>query len=210
MSHSLSVRGSPPTAVSSRSAGAASTTARKVGAAAPRRRSGSARPAAWLDSPDPLTGGCRCSHRQRGTLGYNLFFLLHILAVLVAFAPAFVWPVLTARAATQGKPLGPGSARSPPTSREGPGPGAGARRGVRVRHDRHQRRGLSSSRQTWISIALLCGSSCSAWCSAAAPDRAQGGRGRRGRRADDAPCSTGCSTCCSLLMLIVMIWKPGL
>lgn len=29
-----------------------------------------------------------------GSFGYNLFLLLHIVAVVVAFAPAFVWPVL--------------------------------------------------------------------------------------------------------------------
>ena len=36
------------------------------------------------------------------SFGYRLFFLLHILAILVAFAPAFVWPVVNARLRTQG------------------------------------------------------------------------------------------------------------
>ena len=36
------------------------------------------------------------------TFGYRLFFLLHILSILVAFAPAFVWPVVNARLRGQG------------------------------------------------------------------------------------------------------------
>ena len=36
------------------------------------------------------------------SFGYRLFFLLHILAILVAFAPAFVWPVVNARLRTHG------------------------------------------------------------------------------------------------------------
>ena len=36
------------------------------------------------------------------SFGYRLFFLLHILAILVAFAPAFVWPVVNARLRNQG------------------------------------------------------------------------------------------------------------
>ncbi len=32
------------------------------------------------------------------SFGYRLFFLLHILAVVAAFAPAFVWPVLNRHA----------------------------------------------------------------------------------------------------------------
>ncbi len=49
------------------------------------------------------------------SFGYRLFFLLHILAVVVAFAPAFVWPILnrqarlSAETAVQGDvgPVGP-------------------------------------------------------------------------------------------------------
>jgi hypothetical protein len=32
------------------------------------------------------------------SFGYRLFFLLHILSVVVAFAPAFVWPILNRQA----------------------------------------------------------------------------------------------------------------
>ena len=41
------------------------------------------------------------------SFGYKLFFLLHILAVIVAFAPAFVWPVVSVQLKKQGKPVGP-------------------------------------------------------------------------------------------------------
>lgn len=41
------------------------------------------------------------------TFGYKLMFLLHILAVIVAFAPAFVWPVVSVRLKKEGKPVGP-------------------------------------------------------------------------------------------------------
>jgi uncharacterized membrane protein len=44
------------------------------------------------------------------SFGYRFFFLLHILAILVAFAPAFVWPIVNARlrrnGATPGAEIG--------------------------------------------------------------------------------------------------------
>lgn len=42
-----------------------------------------------------------------GDTGYKIFFLLHILAVIVAFAPAFVWPVASVRLKKAGKQPGP-------------------------------------------------------------------------------------------------------
>ena len=39
--------------------------------------------------------------------GYNVMLLLHILAVIVAFAPAFVWPVASVKLKKEGKPVGP-------------------------------------------------------------------------------------------------------
>lgn len=42
------------------------------------------------------------------TFAYKLLLLLHILAVIVAFAPAFVWPVVTVKLVKEGKD--PGSA----------------------------------------------------------------------------------------------------
>jgi uncharacterized membrane protein len=36
------------------------------------------------------------------SFGYRLFFLLHIFSILVAFAPAFVWPVVNARLRGEG------------------------------------------------------------------------------------------------------------
>jgi uncharacterized membrane protein len=41
------------------------------------------------------------------TNGYKLMLLLHILAVIVAFAPSFVWPFVAVRMKKQGKPVGP-------------------------------------------------------------------------------------------------------
>ncbi|MCU1370257.1 MAG: hypothetical protein JWO77_1451 [Ilumatobacteraceae bacterium] len=42
----------------------------------------------------------------RGT-GYNVVLLLHILAVIVAFAPAFVWPFASVKLKKEGKQVGP-------------------------------------------------------------------------------------------------------
>lgn len=42
-----------------------------------------------------------------GDTGYNLLLLLHILAVIVAFAPSFVWPFVSVRLKQAGKPVGP-------------------------------------------------------------------------------------------------------
>ena len=41
------------------------------------------------------------------SFGYKLFFLLHIVSVIVAFAPAFVWPVVSVNLKKQGKEVGP-------------------------------------------------------------------------------------------------------
>ncbi|MCU1355030.1 MAG: hypothetical protein JWM89_448 [Acidimicrobiales bacterium] len=41
------------------------------------------------------------------SFGYKLMLLLHILAVIVAFAPAFVWPIVSVQLKKQGKPVGP-------------------------------------------------------------------------------------------------------
>lgn len=41
------------------------------------------------------------------TFGYKLMLFLHILAVIVAFAPAFVWPFASAKLKKEGKPVGP-------------------------------------------------------------------------------------------------------
>lgn len=39
--------------------------------------------------------------------GYKLVLLLHIVAVIAAFAPGFVWPGAMAQLRKQGKPVGP-------------------------------------------------------------------------------------------------------
>jgi uncharacterized membrane protein len=41
------------------------------------------------------------------TVGYKVMLFLHILSVIVAFAPAFVWPFASAKLKKEGKPVGP-------------------------------------------------------------------------------------------------------
>jgi uncharacterized membrane protein len=41
-----------------------------------------------------------------GSTAYNIMLLLHILAVVVAFAPSFVWPFVSVRLKKQGQPVG--------------------------------------------------------------------------------------------------------
>lgn len=41
-----------------------------------------------------------------GDTGYNIMLLLHILAMIVAFAPSFVWPFVSVRLKKEGKPVG--------------------------------------------------------------------------------------------------------
>ena len=40
------------------------------------------------------------------SFGYKLFVFLHIASVIVAFAPAFVWPFVSVRLRKSGKPVG--------------------------------------------------------------------------------------------------------
>lgn len=39
--------------------------------------------------------------------GYNVVLFIHILAVIVAFAPGFVWPFVSVKLKKEGKPVGP-------------------------------------------------------------------------------------------------------
>ena len=41
------------------------------------------------------------------TTAYKLMLFIHILAVIVAFAPAFVWPFVSVKLKKEGKPVGP-------------------------------------------------------------------------------------------------------
>jgi uncharacterized membrane protein len=41
------------------------------------------------------------------SFGFKLFFLLHIFAMIVAFAPTIVWPLVSVRLKKEGKPVGP-------------------------------------------------------------------------------------------------------
>ena len=42
-----------------------------------------------------------------GDTGYNVMLFIHLLAVIVAFAPSFVWPFVSVRLKKEGKPVGP-------------------------------------------------------------------------------------------------------
>lgn len=39
--------------------------------------------------------------------GYNVVLFIHILAVIVAFTPGFVWPFVSVKLKKEGKPVGP-------------------------------------------------------------------------------------------------------
>ncbi|MEZ5177538.1 MAG: hypothetical protein R2746_04435 [Acidimicrobiales bacterium] len=143
------------------------------------------------------------------SFGYKLFFLLHILSVIVAFAPAFVWPVVSVNLKKQGKEVGPAIGALAAGNTTKARPGAGARRVLRLRPDRDVRQGLGvqpvvdpQAMLLWfIMIGVLFGVMLPAEKKAAAGDAA----------ADKiASMAGGILHLLLLLMLIDMIWKPGL
>lgn len=89
------------------------------------------------------------------TFGYKLMLLLHIVAVVAAFAPGFVWPSVAVRLKKQGKAVGPaiGELSSGNTTRiHGPALVLAGLFGFAMI-------GLSDGAiefsQTWISVAML-------------------------------------------------------
>ncbi len=141
--------------------------------------------------------------------GYRLFFLLHILAILIAFAPGFVWPIVAAQQRQQGHPLGPVMAKIRAGNNmriHGPALVAAGVFGLAMV-------GLSDKRwkfsQGWVSIALLL------WFvmigvlfAALVPAERKAGDGGRPAEKQVARFS-GILQILLLLMLIDMIWKPG-
>lgn len=144
------------------------------------------------------------------SFGYKLFFLLHILSVIVAFAPGFVWPVVSVNLKKQQKPVGPAIgalAAGNSTKVHGPALVLSGFFGFGLI-------GMSDKvwefSQSWISVAMLLwfimigvlfGMMIPAEKRSAAGDES----------ADKiVAMSSGILHLLLLLMLVDMIWKPGL
>jgi uncharacterized membrane protein len=149
------------------------------------------------------------------TFGYKLMLLLHIASIIVAFAPAFVWPVVSAQLKKKGKPVGPaiGELAAGNTTRiHGPALvlvglfGIGM---VAMSKPEGATEALYKFSQGWVSAALLMwfvmlgilfGGLLPAEKKAAAGDE-QGDK--------QVAMFGGMLHLLLLLMLIDMIWKPG-
>jgi len=144
-----------------------------------------------------------------GSFGYKLFFLLHIFAVVVAFAPGFVNPILSARYKKEGTSI-PGELGEKlyKDSQQIHGPAL-----VLVAFFGLGMVGMSDKvyefSQTWVSIALLLwflmvgvvfGLLLPAEKKAAAGDEVAESR---------VAMFGGMMHVLFLLMLVDMIWKPG-
>ena len=144
------------------------------------------------------------------SFGYKLFLLLHILTVIVAFAPGFVWPIVSVNLKKQGKEVGPAIgalAAGNTTKVHGPALVLAGFFGFGLI-------GMSDKvwefSQSWISVAMLLwfimlgvlfGMMLPAEKKAAAGDAS----------ADKIiSMAGGILHLLLLVMLIVMIWKPGL
>lgn len=143
------------------------------------------------------------------SFAYKLVYLLHIASVIVAFAPAFVWPVVSMQLKKQGKPVGPtiGALAAGNTTRvHGPALGATGFFGIVLIVLSED---VIEFSQGWISLAfvlwfamlgVLFGIMLPAEKLAA-----------QGDEAGDKKVSMagGILHLLLLLMLIDMIWKPG-
>lgn len=141
--------------------------------------------------------------------GYRLFFLLHILSIVVAFAPGFVWPVVSAQRRKDGQPLGDALSKiqaANTTRIHGPALVAAGVFGFALI-------GLSSKAwkfsQSWISIAMVL------WFVMIGVVFGLLGPAERKAGQGDEPAEqrvamfTGMLHILLLLMLIDMIWRPG-
>jgi uncharacterized membrane protein len=98
------------------------------------------------------------------SFAYKLILLLHILSVIVAFAPAFVWPVVSMRLKKQQKPVGPAIgdlAANNTTKFHGPALVLAGLFGfalVGMSKPAHASGGPAAWKfsQPWVSVALLC------------------------------------------------------
>ncbi len=144
------------------------------------------------------------------SFGYKLFFLLHILAVIVAFAPAFVWPVVSVQLKKQGKPVGPAIgalAAGNTTKVHGPALiGVGifgfGLIGMSDKYFEFSQMWVSLAFVLWFAmLGVLYGVMLPAEKKAAAGDEAGD---------KQVSMAGGILHLLLLLMLIDMIWKPGL
>lgn len=141
--------------------------------------------------------------------GYRLFFLLHILSIVVAFAPNFVWPIVASQMRKDGQAVGGPLSKiqaATTTKIHGPALVAAGVFGFALI-------GLSDKAwkfsQSWISIAMVL------WFvmvgvvfGLLAPAEKKAGQGNEAAEQRVAM-FTGMLHILLLLMLIDMIWKPG-
>ncbi len=143
----------------------------------------------------------------QGSFAYNLLFLLHLLAIIMAFAPAFIWPVVNARLQRSGHPLGSeigGVIRDTWGKLYGPALALAGLFGI----------GLISVgdgiefNDTWITIALLLWFLMLAVVFGLMPwNERRAAEGHAGAQQRSAA-FTGILHLLLVLMLIDMIWKP--
>jgi len=140
---------------------------------------------------------------------YNVLFLLHILAVIVTFAPGFVWPMLTSGLRRAGKSLGTEANQVAADSTvriQGPAAVLAGLFGIGliVTSDevwKFSQRWISIAFVLWfILIGLVFGLLLPTYRKVAGGDTASEQR---------AAMFHGMLHLLLVLMLIVMIWKPG-
>lgn len=146
-------------------------------------------------------------------LVYRLFFFVHILAAIVAFAPMFVWPAIRSAARRGGIALGPLEAIAAKQLNMVHGPAlllAGGAGIVMVLTSASTGDGnVFEFSQVWVSIAFLL------WFlllgvvyGLLAPATKKAGEGDEGAERM-LPMFTGIVHLLASAILIVMIWKPG-
>jgi uncharacterized membrane protein len=146
----------------------------------------------------------------KDSFGYRFFFLLHIVAILVAFAPAFIWPVVNARLRAQGGTPGADIGkiiRDSWTRIHGPALVLAGLFGILMVVLSDDAFEFS---QAWISVAFLLWFLMIAVVFGLMPWNE-----RRNAEGDDAAdrrsaAFNGVLHLLLLLMVIDMIWKPGL
>lgn len=141
---------------------------------------------------------------------YKVFFLLHILAALVAFAPAFVWPIARAQARKRGAAI-PSDMTAQAAVNEATiyGPAVIATGAFGLLMVITAEGDIWEFSQVWISIAFVV------WFAMLGvvygllvPTGRKAAGGDAGAEAK-LPMYTGFLHILLFVMLVVMIWKPG-